>query len=277
MTHQPGSKGMIISASYRTDIPAFYADWFNRRLDAGSCDVVNPYSGRINRVALDAAAVDGFVFWTRRLTPFMATLTRLHDRGAPFVIQFTITGYPRALEPAVADWHRTVEEIRSTAARFGPRVVVWRYDPVILTDLTPPAFHRDRVRQLSTQLAGHTDEVVLSFAHGYRKTRRNTARAGAEHGFAWTDPEDERKRELLAALGAIALEHGFNPPCARSQRSCRHRWSRRGASTSIVCPMSPADPSWREPRETGRVAAAPNRAISEPMTAVRMAVSIVMR
>ena len=102
---------MIVSAGYRTDIPAFYGEWFKHRLDAGFCMVKNPYSQKTSRIALDQDSVDGFVFWTRRLGTFMDILDRLADRGTPFVIQFTITDYPRALEPAVVDWRRGVEEI----------------------------------------------------------------------------------------------------------------------------------------------------------------------
>lgn len=207
---------MIISASYRTDIPAFYADWFNRRLDAGFCAVKNPYSGKTNRVPLDAGSVDGFVFWTRRLGPFMDTLARLADRGTPFVVQFTVTGYPRALEPAVMEWRRAVEEIQTAASRHGPRVVVWRYDPVFLSDITPESFHVDQVSRLSEQLTGATDEMVVSFAHLYRKTRRNTERAAARHGFDWSDPEQDKKRSLLSTLGRVAAARGIRPTlCAQ--------------------------------------------------------------
>jgi hypothetical protein len=191
---------MIISASYRTDIPAFHGAWFNQRLDAGFCTVKNPYSNKISRVALNPCAVDGFVFWTRRLGGFMTTLDRMSDRGTPFVIQFTVTGYPKALEPAVVDWRRAVDEIHEATSRHGPRAVVWRYDPVFLSDITPASFHIDRIAEIAEQLAGATDEVALSFAHLYRKTRKNTERAAARHRFSWADPDVDEKRSLLATL-----------------------------------------------------------------------------
>lgn len=197
---------MIISASYRTDIPAFHGAWFNQRLDAGFCTVKNPYASKIGRVALDAKAVDGFVFWTRRLGGFMATLDRLVDRGTPFYVQYTVTGYPKALEPAVVDWRRAVEEIHETAARYGPRAVVWRYDPVFMSQLTPASYHVDRVAELAERLAGSVDEVALSFAHIYRKTRRNTDLAAARHRFSWSDPEDDEKRSLLSTLAQTVAE-----------------------------------------------------------------------
>jgi len=85
---------MIVSASYRTDIPAFHADWFARRLEAGAVWVTNPYGGPPSRVDLSPQAASGFVFWTRNAGPFLPILDRLADQGRPFVVQITITGYP---------------------------------------------------------------------------------------------------------------------------------------------------------------------------------------
>ena len=200
---------MIVSASYRTDIPAFYGRWFARRLAAGFCDVRNPWSGTVSRVALGVDRVSGFVFWTRHPAPFVTVLDQLRDRGSPFVVQFTITGYPRALEPGVADWRRAVAEAHEIAARFGPRVLVWRYDPVMITDLTPAAFHVEQMGMLAGQLSGATDEVVLSFAHIYAKSRRSLDRLAARRGIGWSDPPDAGKAGLLRELGGIAGARGM--------------------------------------------------------------------
>ena len=75
---------MIISASYRTDIPAFYADWFAARLDAGFCEVTNPYNGKPYRVSLTAEDARAFVFWTRNAGPLMPQLTGLAGANRPF-------------------------------------------------------------------------------------------------------------------------------------------------------------------------------------------------
>ena len=201
---------MIISASYRTDIPAFYGAWFRRRLAAGYCRVASPYGGPPGTVALNPEAVDGFVFWTRNAAPFAGALADVAMRGMPFTVQYTVTGYPRALEASVTDPKRSVESVRKLADRYGPRVCVWRYDPVLLTSLTPPAWHRDTFARLAAALAGAVDEVVLSFAHVYAKTARNTTRAATRHGFTWTDPAAAEKQNLLADLAAIAAGHGLN-------------------------------------------------------------------
>jgi hypothetical protein len=198
---------VIVSASYRTDIPAFYADWFRARLAAGWCRVANPYGGPDGIVRLDEA--DGFVFWTRNAGPFMAALEEVAARGAPFMVQFTITGYPRAIDRATIGADRAVAQMHALVGRFGPRVAVWRYDPIVATTLTPPDWHVATFARLAGALAGATDEVVVSFAELYRKSRRNLAAAARRDGFAFDDPPAEARRDLLATLAGIAAGSGM--------------------------------------------------------------------
>lgn len=200
---------VIVSASYRTDIPAFYGRWFARRLQAGFCRVSNPYGGAPSIVRLDRASVDGFVFWTRNLGPFRPVLETVAQRDTPFIVQYTITGYPRALETAVTAPESAIGHIRDLARDFGPGRAVWRYDPVIDTDLTPPAWHEENFARLAGALAGAVDEVVVSFAHVYKKTKANTDAAARRHGFAWRDPAEDEKRAAIARLARIAARHGM--------------------------------------------------------------------
>lgn len=200
---------MIVSASYRTDVPAFYGEWFRRRLDAGFAMTVNPYGGSAQRVALDRDSVDGFVFWTRNLRPFFPALRDVAARGFPFVTQYTITGYPRALDAGTPAAAEAVEHLRWLAAEFGARRGVWRYDPIIATSLTPPAWHVANFASLCEVLAGVVDEVVVSFAHIYRKTARNMDAAARAWRFAWHDPQAADKRRLLTDFAAIAAAHNL--------------------------------------------------------------------
>jgi hypothetical protein len=200
---------MIVSASYKTDIPALYGRWFMNRLADGFCRVVNPWGGQIHEVSLAPEAVDGFVFWTRNAEPFLEPLAELRRRGIPFVVHYTVTGYPRALETSVPESKRAVEIMRHVADTYGPDTVVWRYDPVVTSSLTPPAFHEATFARLAGALEGATDEVVLSFAHVYRKTRRNLDRAARATGFEWEDPAPEAKRALAATLAEVAAGHGM--------------------------------------------------------------------
>jgi len=200
---------MIVSASYRTDIPAFYGRWFLNRLNAGYCTVVNPYGGRRYRVDLTPAAVDGFVFWTRNLEPFQPALAEVSARGLPFMVQFSLTGYPRVLEPSVIEPARALAQLQQLAQRHGPRAGVWRYDPIVLSNLTPTAWHEDTFTRLAGQLAGVVDEVVISFVQPYAKTTRKLAAAATADGFCWDLPEQPRQRQLAQRLAAIAAAHGL--------------------------------------------------------------------
>lgn len=198
---------MIVSASYKTDIPAFYGDWFMNRLDAGFCMMVNPYNGRAIRVSLTRADVDGLVFWTKNVGPFLGPLGEVHRLGYPFVVQYSINAYPRTLEYSVVNAGRSIDHMRRLSEQFGSRVPVWRYDPIIFSSITPLEFHIDNFDSLASQLDGATDEVVVSFAQIYRKTRLNMDWAGREFGFSWTDPDDSTKSELVAKLAQVAAAH----------------------------------------------------------------------
>jgi hypothetical protein len=198
---------MIISASYKTDIPTFYGDWFVNRLRAGYCKTLNPYNRQIQRVSLRPEDVQGFVFWTKNVGPFLGHLAEVRRRGFPFVVQHTINGYPRVLEQAVVDAARSVEHVRRVAEEYGPRVCVWRYDTIIHSSVTPHEFHVETFSRLARDLEGTTDEVVISFAHLYRKTLRNMSQAAADHGFTWSDQPVEWKRDLLTELTAVAAAH----------------------------------------------------------------------
>jgi hypothetical protein len=198
-------RGMIISASYRSDIPAFHGDWFLAALAAGEVAVANPYSQRPYLVDLRPDAVDGYVFWTRNARPFARALAAVAARGKPFVVQYTILGYPRAIDTHVIDPRLAIENARAIAAAYGRRVVVWRYDPILLTPETETGWHRINFTRLADALAGIADEVVVSFAQLYAKSARNLAKAG----IAWRAPELAEQAGLVADLGAIAAERGI--------------------------------------------------------------------
>ncbi|HMO85580.1 MAG TPA: DUF1848 family protein, partial [Lacipirellulaceae bacterium] len=124
---------MIISASYKTDIPAFYGKWFMNRLHAGYCKMVNPWNRKqVIRVSLARHDVDGIVFWTKNIGPFVDDLAEVHRLGFPFIVQHTINGYPKALEFSVVNAPRSVENFRRLSEEYGADVCVWRYDTIVL-------------------------------------------------------------------------------------------------------------------------------------------------
>lgn len=198
---------MIVSASYKTDIPTFYGEWFIHRLRAGFCKTVNPYNRRVMKVSLHRKDVEGIVFWTKNVGPFLKHLPEIKESGFPFILQHTINGYPRTLEQSVVDAPKAVEHLHLVSERYGPRVCVWRYDTIINSSLTPRDFHIESFSRLAADLEGATDEVVISFAHLYQKTLRNMDKAAIEHGFTWSDPDTEWKKSLVSELSSIANAH----------------------------------------------------------------------
>ncbi len=203
---------MIISASYKTDIPTFYGEWFMNRLVAGYCKMVNPYNQQVYRVELTPESVDGFVFWTKNIGPFFKYLPEVQKRGYPFIVQHTINGYPRQLEFKVINYSHTIEHMKKLSVEYGPNVAIWRYDPIIISSLTTSDWHIDNFERLAIALEGTTDEVVVSFAQIYKKTKRNMDWAAKEFDFNWDQHEviqEEDVRTLLKNLAQIARSYGM--------------------------------------------------------------------
>ncbi len=198
----------IVSASFRTDIPAFYADWFGQRLAAGEVMVRNPYGGPDYRVSLAPDDVLGFVFWSRNLRPFLENLEEVGRRNIPFIAQMTVTGYPRVLETSTISVEAAIDQIKHVSNRFGQASVVWRYDPILMTSATTPDGHIKTFKKIASALRGSVDECVVSFATLYAKTKRRLESIRhAEEGFSWWDPANEEKREMLRTLQEIAVEN----------------------------------------------------------------------
>ena len=197
---------MIISASYRSDIPAFHGDWFLAALNAGQVAVINPYNQRPSVIDLRPEAVDGYVFWTRNARPFSRALAAVAAQGKPFVVQYTILGYPRTIDTNVIDPSLAIANAREIAGSYGPRALVWRYDPILLTPETETGRHRANFLQLADGLAGLTDEVVVSFAQLYAKSARNLAKAG----ITWRQPELDEQAALIADLRDLASQRSMS-------------------------------------------------------------------
>lgn len=194
---------MILSVSRRTDIPAFYADWFFHRLQAGYVLVRNPYRFHaVSRIALSPDVVDGIVFWTKNPAPMLARLNELRDY--PFYFQCTATAYGTDLEVHVPDKDRTVlPAMRRLAEMIGPERVIWRYDPVLLSPKYTVDFHRQRFLQMAKALAGSTKRCVISFLDLYPSMQKEAARLGLR-------APDRQEAETLAAYFAdIAAHNGI--------------------------------------------------------------------
>lgn len=200
----------VISASRRTDIPAFYWRWFMNRVDAGYCHWVNPFNAKqVFRVSLAANDVAAFVFWTRNAQPMLADVESLQDDGYAFYVQYTINGYPREIEHRSPDTARAVETLQALTAATAPDRVIWRYDPIILSSATPPAYHLERFEDLARQISGSVRDVYISFCDPYGRTERQFK--GIAHRLGWTFEFGTRAQhaEIAAQMAKIAAGHGL--------------------------------------------------------------------
>lgn len=195
----------IVSASRRTDIPAFYSRWLMNRIDAGYCMVPHPMSpSRVARVGLTPDEVGVIVFWTRHPRPLLPHLKTLDERGYRYYFQYTLLGYPRLLDQRGPSVDAALTTFRELADTVGPERVIWRYDPILLSRLTGADFHRRTYAMLAERLRGHTRRSVVSVLDSYPKVRRRLAGLGVEPA-AWGEPF----AELIRALAAIARGNGM--------------------------------------------------------------------
>ncbi len=163
---------MIVSVSRRTDIPAFYADWFMQRLKAGFALAVNPYRpAQSRRVELSREAVTAFVFWSKNPRPFLQPLQYMEEKGYPFVLQISLTPYGSDLEPAINRKNEMTDLLRQLANRYGPERLVWRYDPIILNPVYDLPFHIQAFQRMADKLAGAVSQCTISFFDAYRHLR----------------------------------------------------------------------------------------------------------
>lgn len=172
---------MIISVSRRCDIPRFQFEWFMERLNAGFVDVANPYNAnQIKRIPLvpmkegmkPDKGVDAFVFWTRDPKHILANADELQYRGFPFYVMVSVTGYPSLLEPNMIPASEVINCMKELAHKIGSDKVIWRYDPVILTNITNKEFHCENFKYLAREISGSVKKVIISIFDEYKNVMK---------------------------------------------------------------------------------------------------------
>jgi hypothetical protein len=195
----------IISASRRTDVPAFYSDWLLNRLRAGFARVLHPYSKQWLRVSLAPDDVGAIVLWSKNFAPLLPKLEGIEKTTRNLFFHFTITG-DRELELRTPDYHEAIRDFLFIARRYSPEHIIWRFDPVCITDKLPFEVTEKRFNSCAELLAGHTRACYISFVHPYRKVIANISRYSVHR---LLDIPAERKQEYARRLATIAERHGI--------------------------------------------------------------------
>lgn len=161
---------MIISASRRTDIPAFYSQWFFNRIKEGYVLVPSPYNPKmISKVRLDPSVVDCIVFWTKNPAPMIAKLDKLQDYK--YYFQFTLNPYGEKLEINLPSIAKRIETFKRLSDKIGKDKVIWRYDPILTNEEYNVSFHKETFAHIADGLKNHTERCMLGFIDHYQHIR----------------------------------------------------------------------------------------------------------
>lgn len=203
---------MIISASRRTDIPAFYAEWFMNRVRDGFFYRMNPFNSKqVAAFSLKAEDVDAICFWSKNPGPIMKYLDELDERGLHYYFQFTLNPYDREFEPNVPARSERIALFQELAGRIGAERVVWRYDPVILSSITPVSWHLDQAEEIAGLLGESSRRMVFSFYDFYGRGHGRLYNSLQKAGISLMDiaaPEYSGERDkLLRRFKLIASSH----------------------------------------------------------------------
>lgn len=179
---------MIISASRRTDIPAFYSEWLMERLRDGWFIRVNPFQPKQQkRISLKPEAVDVIVFWSKYPRALLRYLPDLDRMGYRYYFQYTLNHYPEFVEPGVPDLVSRIDCFKRLSDWVGPERVIWRYDPIIISGLTGVEYHTRQFESLAVELSAYTRRVMISFLDIYPKLRPRLAKLRQKHGMEILD------------------------------------------------------------------------------------------
>ncbi len=186
---------MIISASRRTDIPAFYPEWFMNRLREKTVMVPNPYNRRrITRIRLSPDTVDCIVFWTKNPEPLIPYLKEIDNMGYRYCFQMTITDYEEDLEPGVPCTEDSIATFLLLSEMIGPERIDWRFDPVLLSEKYSLAYHEERFDTMCQWLHTATGRCIISFIDAYREAR-------------YPELEAEQIEKAAASLSKVAQKY----------------------------------------------------------------------
>lgn len=186
---------LIINTGSRTDIPAYFSNWFYNRVKEGYVLVRNPYyPTQVTKYELNPEMVDVLVFCTKNPDPMLGRLEELSDFSSFWFV--TITPYGKEIEPYVPEKEQVIDSFRRLSEQVGQDGISWRYDPVFITEKYSVDYHINSFAHIAEKLKGYTKQCVVSFIDLYEKTKRNFPAAKAV-----TMKEQE---SLIAAFSQIA-------------------------------------------------------------------------
>ena len=198
----------IISVSRRTDIPAFYGDWFMRRLEEGFAGVVNPFGDRKYIVSLKPEDVVCFVFWSKNLGPFLENLKVINDLGYKFYFNYTVTVLPDVFESDV-EKQEAIDALKQLSRIYTSQHINWRFDPIIISSICDRDFYIRAFEELASEFEGLVERCYFSFVTEYGKVKRSFEELERTAGVKITNCNKDFKIDMANELSGIAKRHGM--------------------------------------------------------------------
>lgn len=194
---------MIISASRRTDIPAFYSEWFINRLHEGYVLVPNPMNLlQVGRVRLDPEVAECIVFWSKNPEPILTRLPKLSDYK--YYFQYTLNAYGHEIELGLPDLERRIDTFIKLSNTIGSDRIIWRYDPIFINTSYSIDWHIERFAYLMNRLTQSTKQCTISFVDHYPKNAKSMKHAEIR------PMSNEQIITLAKAFGVMAGGHGLS-------------------------------------------------------------------
>lgn len=160
---------MILNVSGRTDIVAFYTDWFIKRYQDGFVDVRNPfYPKMVSRIYF--TDVDAILFCTKNPIPILEHIKKINH---PILFHITITPYKKDIEPNVPPKGLVIEAVKKLAKIIGSEHIYIRYDPIFISNKYSIEYHQKSFEKLCSLLKGSTKHIIVSFLDDYKNVRKN--------------------------------------------------------------------------------------------------------
>jgi hypothetical protein len=202
ITTQEGEKTafepLIISASRATDIPAFYTNWLIKQFQRGYIVKKNPFNNQ--NIYISLKKVRFIIFWSKNPMPIIKKLGFFDDLNINYYFLYTLNFYPE-YELNLPSFENRIETFKLLSTKIGKEKVIWRFDPLIISDKIDENQLFDRIKKTGDAIHLHTKKLIVSFLDlHYKKLSLNAKRYNAN----FKDFSENQKIWIIKKLKELA-------------------------------------------------------------------------
>jgi len=192
---------LIVSASRRTDLIAFYPKYFSNILKKRKVKVQGPFGHRYS-VNLSPSGVHTIVLWSKNFENFINNRFELKDllmSYSQIYLHFTITGLGGAeMEPIIPKPQKALEQLKELVKIVGTERIAIRFDPIIFYKYEGKLkTNYDFFPILIKEISKHgLKKLIFSFVQYYPTVIKRFKKVGIEY----IDPSKEKKLKLASDM-----------------------------------------------------------------------------